>query len=393
MSINRPDFDNLAEKDLIELIDVLVPKGLHLDYKRDLYTKSDEQKKEFLKDISGFANAMGGHLIIGIDEKQGLPTATPGLNGDCDQVMQWLEQVASTGIEPRIQGLRLKAIALSTGKFCIVIRVPRSWRPPHQVTLNRRFWIRNSTFTIEASMDQLRTLFAFGGDISARAREFCESRLKLPYIGTDLPPGCRGRLFLHVIPLSALVSSATVDIASVQPATNGAFFAPLRGGYSPQFNLDGFISQGEGGIYTQLFRTGIIEAVEAGIVAPQLSGSCPYIAATVVEHTLVKSLPRYVAGLRDLDISPPLIVIVSLQNVKGAYYAVGQSGYSSLSKPPIDVDNVRLPEGLIPAFGVDSDYDQALKPAFDALWNAAGRPKAGNFSPESTWTAPKGKRQ
>jgi len=39
-----------------------------LDYKRDVPGESDQDKKEFLADISSFANATGGDLIYGVDE-------------------------------------------------------------------------------------------------------------------------------------------------------------------------------------------------------------------------------------------------------------------------------------------------------------------------------------
>ncbi|MFD2270088.1 helix-turn-helix domain-containing protein [Undibacterium arcticum] len=58
------------KNDLAELIVGQVPEGLRIDYKRDLYGNSDADKREVLKDISGFANAFGGHLIVGMEEQK-----------------------------------------------------------------------------------------------------------------------------------------------------------------------------------------------------------------------------------------------------------------------------------------------------------------------------------
>ena len=162
MSIDRLDFDNMSEDDLAELITAQAPEGLRIDYKRDLYGNSDADKREALKDISAFANAFGGHLIIGIEEQNGLPTAAPGiLNINPDDVLLRLEQLVLSGIEPRIQGIRIRPIPLANGAFCFVLRVPRSWYPPHRVSAQKsnRFWIRNSSGTHEASIEELRTLF------------------------------------------------------------------------------------------------------------------------------------------------------------------------------------------------------------------------------------------
>jgi predicted HTH transcriptional regulator len=42
-----------------------VSEGILIDYKRDLYEHTPDGKREFLKDVSSFANSAGGHIIIG----------------------------------------------------------------------------------------------------------------------------------------------------------------------------------------------------------------------------------------------------------------------------------------------------------------------------------------
>lgn len=56
---------------LQELIDNKVPEGKTIDYKRDKIGSKDSEKKEFLQDVSSFANAEGGKIIIGMDEGEG----------------------------------------------------------------------------------------------------------------------------------------------------------------------------------------------------------------------------------------------------------------------------------------------------------------------------------
>lgn len=41
---------------------------MHLDYKRDLPGDKDAEKKEFLADVTSFANAGGGDIVFGIVE-------------------------------------------------------------------------------------------------------------------------------------------------------------------------------------------------------------------------------------------------------------------------------------------------------------------------------------
>jgi hypothetical protein len=89
--------------------------------------------REFLKDVSAFANTAGGDLLIGMDEQDGIVTAIPGLEGDRDAILLRLEQVATANLTPRVVGLTMRAIPLASGKFVIAVRVPRSWLGPHRV--------------------------------------------------------------------------------------------------------------------------------------------------------------------------------------------------------------------------------------------------------------------
>ena len=228
-------------------------------------------------------------------------------------------------------------------------------------------------------MDELRSLFSLGGDITQRAYQFRDERLSLISSQPNASDRNRsGRFILHIVPLSALLSSSTsVDLSRASKAALASFM-PIGGGNS-RFNLDGFICDaGENG-YTQIFRNGAMEAVEADIVNNG-DGSQPVIASSPLEHNVGEAFPRYVLGLRDLDVSLPLIVMVSLQGVEGARYRVEEGPELGRNNRPLDRDPVLLPHGFIGDFAPDEDYNYALKPAFDALWNAAGFPRARNFS-------------
>jgi predicted HTH transcriptional regulator len=50
-----------------------------IEYKLDL-PGGNEDRREFLRDGSAFANALGGDILYGIEENAGLPTAAPGVS-------------------------------------------------------------------------------------------------------------------------------------------------------------------------------------------------------------------------------------------------------------------------------------------------------------------------
>ena len=75
------NIDQITEKDLQDLIDNSVVERKTLEYKQSLPGNSDSEKKEFLNDISSFANTSGGDLIYGIieDRDTGIPKTLEGL--------------------------------------------------------------------------------------------------------------------------------------------------------------------------------------------------------------------------------------------------------------------------------------------------------------------------
>lgn len=65
-------FDEISLADLQALVDEGIPEGRQLEFKRDHYGRKDDDKREFAADVSAMANAFGGYLLIGIDEKNGI---------------------------------------------------------------------------------------------------------------------------------------------------------------------------------------------------------------------------------------------------------------------------------------------------------------------------------
>lgn len=396
MAIDRINFEALSEDDLQELLAAGVPEGLRLDYKRELYGQADKDKQEALKDISSFANAFGGHLIIGIEERAGIATKIDGLVGiNPDNEVQRLDQLARSGIEPRIQGLQVKAVPLQNGAHCIVVRAPRSWAPPHRVSAQGRnkFFVRNSSGVHEASMDELRTFFTTGADLLQRVHAFRQERMRQIVGGATIVGGRAltgdGRLILHIIPLASLTSQFQIELGQIE--STGQAFAPLEAGTSGnfRFNLDGaVVERGHPDLvgYTQIYRNGIIESTKGHAVRLDDKDN-KIIPAFPVERAVVSTLERIMAGLRLLEVPPPFVVALSAEGVKDAAYKVAQNIFDD-PEPAIDRANILLPVGQIDEYGQPTDYHRAIRPAFDALWNSAGRPEAAWFNADGVWVGP-----
>ena len=79
MALANKPIHSITEADLEELITNQTAEGKNVEYKVSLSLSSDEEKKEFLADISSFANTASGYVVYGMKEDKGLPIDLPGI--------------------------------------------------------------------------------------------------------------------------------------------------------------------------------------------------------------------------------------------------------------------------------------------------------------------------
>jgi hypothetical protein len=74
----------------------------------------------------------------------------------------------------------------------------------------------------------------------------------------------------------------------------------------------------------------------------------------------------------------------TLEGVKGANYAVMENHWGGY-EPPLPDDFIFLPECVLEDYGTALEYHKAVRPAFDALWNAIGYSKSQYFDKNGYW--------
>src|SRR5271166_4509007 len=161
-------FDAMDKDKIESLISNEVRESLTFEYKEALPGGGREERKEFLADVSAFANAAGGDIIFGVREKRegnkttALPEKAVGLAGiNVDATIRQLESVITDGIEPRISGLRIKPIYGFECGPVIVMRIPKSYLSPHMVKLGAsRFYSRTNAGKQPLDVTQIRSAFA-----------------------------------------------------------------------------------------------------------------------------------------------------------------------------------------------------------------------------------------
>ena len=229
--------------------------------------QSDFERKEFLYDASSFANTQGGYLIFGMDEEGGVPTKLVGLaNVDPDKEILRLEGMLRDGIRPPISGVQTASVALTSGTFALVMRIPKSWNPPHQVTFQKafRFYARDSNGKYQVDVDELRSIFALSASASESIKLFRIDRVAKIVAGdTPIALEAGAKMVTHILPLAAFTSRNVIDL-------NRAFHdrfnldSMLQGSGPLHFNVDGLLlsqSYCNGSRYLQVFRNGCVEII------------------------------------------------------------------------------------------------------------------------------------
>lgn len=361
------------EADLLALIPGEL-EGKTLDYKRDQVGKTELDKKEFLYDVSSFANALGGHLIFGMEEKDGAPVKLVGLPDiNVDNEILRLEQMMRDGIRPPIIGVQTLPVRLANGAAALVMSIPKSWNPPHQVTYQKAFLFygRDSNGKYRLDVDELRSIFTLSASAAERLKLFRTDRVTKIVAGeTPRPLPAGGKTVVHILPLSAFASTQAVDLVRAS-RDHFDLIGALAGYGASSFNLEGLLVAAQhslGWRYAQLFRDGCIEIIDAFSDEANKRGCLP----VAFENQIIGKVSKVKRLFQELEIAPPIVIMLTLLGMKGWKITTQWEASDAF-----DGDPIFLPELALQSF--DGIPQNELKPLFVVVWNAAGIAGSPNY--------------
>jgi predicted HTH transcriptional regulator len=173
--INKP-FAHIEKSDIDALVTNEVREGRMLDYKEKVPGSSDSEKTEFIADVSSFANATGGYIVYGVRERRdengkptGIPESADGLEAvNADSEILRLESSIRTGLDPRVPGIRTKAVEGFTKGPVLVLWIPKSWLSPHMVIYKNhsRFYSRSSNGKYALDVTEIRSAFTLSESLA-----------------------------------------------------------------------------------------------------------------------------------------------------------------------------------------------------------------------------------
>ncbi len=382
--------DDINKNDLDALVTDGVTEGRTIEFKQELPGNSDGEKKEFLADVSSFANAAGGDLIFGIEDTGGVASAIPGLAGfDKDKEVLRLEQSILNGLEPRIPGLRFHAVEGFSNGPVLILRIPNSWASPHMVTFKgtSRFYTRNNAGKHQMDVGEIRGAFTASEALPERIRRFRDERLgKIVAEETPVRLFDCAKIVIHVLPAQSFTQPPSLDMADL---LNDFGKLPILGygGGERRLNLDGLLTfasstDGECFGYSQLFRNGAIETVDSTTLHPESDDDKTI--APVYEQFAKNCARQFLDFQRNLGLSTPVFIFLSMIGVAGfTMWVRGRSPRFGKEYNKIDRDILLLPDVMVEDF--EAEMDQVLRPTFDAVWQSSGFPRSQNYDEDGNW--------
>lgn len=378
--------NNITAQDLNQLVAEARSEDRTIEYKLTAPGNADSEKIPLLlKPVCSFANTDGGDLILGMKAQDGIPQEAVGFDvANLDQLKLTIDHILQSGIEPQLRGVGIKEIQLPNNKYALVVRVPKSWISPHRVKNNARFYARNSAGSYELDVPQIKQSFYLSETLADRIRTFRADRIALVSGGAcPVPLRDGARLMLHILPLSSFASTSMFSVAQYENLWR-KIIPHGTGNVNYHLNFDGIVvgsGTEENGYraYSQLFRSGIFEFVR--VYEPRDHDK--YIPSQEYEAALIQNFKNGISVLRELGVSLPIYVHLTLVGAKGYRLGVGQLETFYHEPRPIDRDVLAIPDLEIDSF--DSNAASLLKPLFDFVWNACGYRGSHNFDDNGAW--------
>lgn len=400
-------FNQLIEdlqKEDVSQFSSLYQEDLILDFKRTAplsnWDEAQGQEKkskkdpvdEFASDIASFANTSGGILVYGVEEDNRIPTKfSPFEITSSEKLDQRIQSILDSRLYPKLYGCKFRTVTNKEQKSFYVILVPKSWNGPHSVKNPSKdyykFYGRNPTGDkYPYQHNEIKSAFILRENIESKIKIFREDRInKILADETELPLLKNAKIVLHLFPLSAFESRQAYDVN--QFYNDYKLLYPMNdfSGLTRRRNFNGLLvhegNENSSLGYVQLYRNGIIEAVDAYTLElfTDYTGTERASIPMQYEQRIVAALERYLEALKSLGIYPPLFIALTLIGVKEHFMWVDPRAYMKSKK--IGLDILLLPEEEV--IDMNTSTKEFLRDAFDLIRNSCDLENVPNKKIES----------
>jgi hypothetical protein len=376
--------DNLQTADIKRLVENQIQESSSLDYKKELSISKDNDKKEFLFDVTAMYNTDGGCLVFGIEEEKdnknqntGKPKKITGIViENSDKLIQQIEDIVKNCTEPSINQILINELKVD-GENVLILGIPKGLGLPSMVTYNQtnKFYKRRNSGKFAVDVYELNNMFMQNQVLKEKASTFRKERIKSVLNQESIPNlQVDNSFFVHIIPFSFL-DNHIVDFSKAEKDKILDMRPIGSSGWDKMYNIDGFATfdtsydRKQITSYNQIFRNGIYEAYTTELFFEDRNGNYAFNGMDMIKET-VRSVDEGLNVLNHMQFEPPFLVSFSFHNVLGKLLYNEVSHYSRAFKQ----NEIIFPLILIPTY--ESDIYSLIKPNFDILWQSFGFAKS-----------------
>ncbi|WP_050184067.1 AlbA family DNA-binding domain-containing protein [Domibacillus robiginosus] len=355
--IHKP-FAEVTIDDIFSLKEDGIEEGKSIDFKKELNIQQAGARKEFASDVSSFANTVGGDLIIGVSEEQGVITSIEGIDvPDKDQMRQQLESSLRDLVAPQIMGVDIDFYPVGE-KFILHIRIPQSYNGPHVVN-KERFYGRNNSGKYPLDYVEIKQRFLLSSQVREEIKQYHIERImkaKADEGYFETTPGAS--ILINIVPIQSFAENVFISALVPQRFRLATLFGS---GYDPKIQFEG-IAGINNSSYHHLNRQGVIEILDKRI----LEYDKDTIPAKNIVERILRTLPSAFHNLLEVGLNGPYVISTALLDVKDRIVLYNEQGFS---KQSMRTNDMIFPSILITDPSDLSEYDTMLKELF---MNAAG---------------------
>lgn len=383
---------DIEEQELQRLVDDQFQERDTVEYKRDIYGNSDEDKREMLKDITSMSNHRGGYIVIGIEaDDEGIPTTVVGIEAG-----NHVERITSScldNVDKRMVGLEIKDIPLSNGRVVIIISIPESINAPHMVTYKglNQFWRRHGRQKDKMTIDEIGEAFdrrlsnlnRLDRFLYTRKAEILEDIGDNPwmvmssspsYIRDEIVFDVHDEVLRSIVQNPPKLKGMIGDISCGEPYTTiNGLRADNRSPYNTYY--DTTLRE-----YIELFCNGYIEY---GRLMPE-QGELGLYFASVADTAYIVNFVRLIRKIYEIYLPlTPVVVSCAIYNAKGIWLAVSKHLTEQDKLEKWKKQHLELGEFYVE--NTAEEFKILPKRISDRIWQAFHREKATVFDGAGTF--------
>ena len=173
----------ISRDDIRELVRTRTAEDLFIDFKRVIFHpdhgRPDAEIEDILSDVVAFANAFGGHIVVGIEDRNDSAwQLTPMPQASARRIATKLKALAIQHIKPPIVPLEIVPMSMNdhVDEWIVIVGIPEGQSRPHMCGFGERttFTTRDGNRKRPMTADEVKNAFLAGPQQSALANIYRE---------------------------------------------------------------------------------------------------------------------------------------------------------------------------------------------------------------------------